>query len=318
MTNDDRPSRPDTGMDPEQRAFYEFVLDAGRRDTAPEDLGARLLERIDHRSRIELYAAEARPRRRVLISAVCILLAAAAAALLVRRLKEPVSKIAAERPAASSGRPKTPVPDPCRSRISAPGGEPVIDDFEDGDDAIARLEQRVAFWRWAREIDAPGTAPALIPVPHPEATPDNRLAIHVKGGQLLDWGAAVEFTFRPACYDASGYAGIAFRARGPGRIYVAPREPAVIPIAEGGTASSIATTRMSSRWISTRPSEATTCVGSKCECAVSASRRSIPAASTVWPFSFGPKTLRTTCGSTTSASSVVSETFHRGPKFLRF
>lgn len=235
MTNDDRPSRPDTGMDPEQRAFYEFVLDAGRRDTAPEDLGARLLERIDHRSRIELYAAEARPRRRVLISAVCILLAAAAAALLVRRLKEPVSKIAAERPAASSGRPKTPVPDPCRSRISAPGGEPVIDDFEDGDDAIARLEQRVAFWRWAREIDAPGTAPALIPVPHPEATPDNRLAIHVKGGQLLDWGAAVEFTFRPACYDASGYAGIAFRARGPGRIYVAPREPAVIPIAEGGT-----------------------------------------------------------------------------------
>ena len=61
------------------------------------------------------------------------------------------------------------------------------------------------------------------------------MAQHVKGGQLLDWGATVEFDFRPACYDASKYVGVSFQARGPGRVYVAPRERSVIPIAEGGS-----------------------------------------------------------------------------------
>ncbi len=68
----------------------------------------------------------------------------------------------------------------------------------------------LGFWRWAREIDAPGTAPALIPVPRPDATRANRLAQHVKGGQLVDWGATIEFDFRPACYDASQYVGVSF------------------------------------------------------------------------------------------------------------
>ncbi len=79
----------------------------------------------------------------------------------------------------------------------------MIDDFEDGDDAVSALEQRVGFWRWVREIDAPGTAPALMPVARPEALPENRLALHAKGGRLWDWGAVIEATFRPACYDAS-------------------------------------------------------------------------------------------------------------------
>jgi hypothetical protein len=117
----------------------------------------------------------------------------------------------------------------------AEGGAALIDDFEDGDDAVARLEQRAGFWRWAREIDAPGTAPALLPSPRPDPTAANRLAIHVKGGALRDWGAVVEVSFRPPCYDASRYAGFTFEARGPGRIYVAPREVSVIPLAEGGT-----------------------------------------------------------------------------------
>jgi hypothetical protein len=51
----------------------------------------------------------------------------------------------------------------------------------------------------------------------------------------VDWGATVEFDFRPACYDASNYGGVSFQARGPGRIYFAARERSVIPIAEGGS-----------------------------------------------------------------------------------
>ncbi|MFZ5892574.1 MAG: hypothetical protein ACOY0T_16065 [Myxococcota bacterium] len=138
-----------------------------------------------------------------------------------------------------------PVFDPCTERnvavaptsVSAPtrSSDFLIDDFEDGDDAILPHPGRQAFWRWVRETDAPGTAPALLPIPRPGATAVNRLALHVKGGRLSDWGAAVEFTFSSSCYDASAYAGIAFSARGPGRIYVAPREPAVIPLAEGGS-----------------------------------------------------------------------------------
>ncbi|HEY3256308.1 MAG TPA: hypothetical protein VGJ91_20255, partial [Polyangiaceae bacterium] len=125
--------------------------------------------------------------------------------------------------------------DPCLALATSSGSEPAIDDFEDGDDAIQPFEGRAGFWRWAREIDAPGTAPALIPVPRPDATRANRLAQHVKGGQLLDWGATIEFDFRPACYDASKYVGVSFQARGPGRIYAAARERSVIPVAEGGS-----------------------------------------------------------------------------------
>jgi predicted aconitase len=57
----------------------------------------------------------------------------------------------------------------------------------------------------------------------------------VKGEQLKDWGASVELTFQPRCYDASTYEGIAFSARGPGRIYVALRQVDVIPPEFQGT-----------------------------------------------------------------------------------
>lgn len=223
----------------DERAFFDFVLGAGRGETAPPNLGERVLARVAYRERLAQHARPRRSRQRATIAALSVGLAVAAAFAIAPRFREPPPPIAAEQPPASAAVPapasKRVVPDPCRERRSAPGLAPLIDDFEDGDDAIASLEERAGFWRWPREIDAPGTAPALIPSPRPEPTPESRLAIHVKGGELVDWGATVEFTFRPACYDASKYAGIAFAARGPGRIYVAAREPAVIPIAEGGT-----------------------------------------------------------------------------------
>jgi hypothetical protein len=63
----------------------------------------------------------------------------------------------------------------------------------------------------------------------------NRQALHVKGARLSDWGASVEFTFQPACYDASAYRGLALRAKGPGRVYLAAREVRLIPPEGGGT-----------------------------------------------------------------------------------
>lgn len=234
--------------DDEQRAF-ESLLDAAREEAPPPELGERVLDQLAYRSRLEQLAVRPprRPGYRAAAGALALLAACLLLTLFARRPSAEVS-IAPEQPAPvnePSGVPAaaSPVPtqapvEPCVSPAPAGGSEPLIDDFEDGDDAIRPLEGRAGFWRWPREIDAPGTAPALMPVPRPDATRGNRLAQHVKGGQLLDWGATIEFDFRPACYDASNYVGVSFQARGPGRIYFAARERSVIPIAEGGSCQS--------------------------------------------------------------------------------
>lgn len=147
---------------------------------------------------------------------------------------------AAERPPLSSARPLTGIvtASPCPQNATGAGKQPLIDDFEDGDDEVLRIESRSGLWRWARDTDAPGSAPALLPIPRANASAANRMAMHVKGGRLLDWGAIVEFNFKPACYDASVYGGLRFQARGPGRVFISPREIGTIPTAEGGTCTS--------------------------------------------------------------------------------
>ncbi|HET7544937.1 MAG TPA: carbohydrate binding domain-containing protein, partial [Polyangiaceae bacterium] len=236
-----------TTNDDERRAF-DRLLDAARKEAPPAELGERLQEQLAYRARLERLVGSPPAARGYRAAALALALLAAGVLILLFALK-PRADVAitaeqaasASKPAGSAAAPPAPAPpadDPCRSIVPAAGSEPLIDDFEDGDDAIRPFEGRAGFWRWAREIDAPGTAPALIPVPRPEATRTNRLAQHVKGGLLVDWGATVEFNFRPACYDASNYVGVSFQARGPGRIYFAPRERAVIPVAEGGSCQS--------------------------------------------------------------------------------
>lgn len=216
-----------------------LVKAAAKRETAPPELAERVLEGVAYRQRLEAPLRAARARRLRAVSATAVVLAAAAAWLLFRRaplpaiLPEPMA--AGSRPAPSASVKALPIVDPCRARVSARGDAATIDDFEDGDDGLPPLEGRAGFWRWARESDAPGTAPALLPVPRPAAARGNRLALHVKGGRLFDWGATVEVNFKPPCYDATKYAGIAVSARGPGRIYVSLREVDVIPPFEGGT-----------------------------------------------------------------------------------
>lgn len=238
-----------TSTNEDDRRAFERLLDAAREEAPPPELGERVLDQLAYRKRLEQFAVSP-PNRRGYRAAAGALALFAAGVLLVQFALEPAADapIAAEHTEASrrssgapgaaplvSARPTSAEIDPCLSAAQAAGSEPLIDDFEDGDDAVLPFEGRVGFWRWPREIDAPGTAPALIPVPRPDATRGNRLAQHVKGGQLLDWGATVEFDFRPTCYDASRYAGVSFQARGPGRIYFAARERSVIPIAEGGS-----------------------------------------------------------------------------------
>jgi len=239
--------------DDDDRRLLEQLLEVARADAPPVQLGERVLDHVAYRMRLEQFAGMRPARRRVALGVAAGVAVAAAAGAFVLLRPNPSHEpaiIAAERArpasggsaqpaaaaaAAASNQPAAPVVDPCVERVVANGSAPLIDDFEDGDDAVLPLDGRAGFWRWAREIDAPGTAPALIPLPRPDAPRGNRLALHVKGGLLVDWGATVEFNFRPSCYDASKYAGISFQARGPGRVYLAPREVEIIPIAEGGT-----------------------------------------------------------------------------------
>jgi hypothetical protein len=238
-----------TTNEDEHRAF-ERLLDAARQDSPPPELGERVLDHLAYRKRLERLAVSPPSRHGFRAAAgIGALALAAAGVLLLLFARKPATDVSIaaehERPLESAAasaatltapaQPALLAVDPCLSVVQAPGNEPLIDDFEDGDDAVRPLEGRTGFWRWPREIDAPGTAPALIPVPRPDATRGNRLAQHVKGGQLLDWGATIEFDFRPTCYDASKYVGVSFQARGPGRIYFAARERSVIPIAEGGS-----------------------------------------------------------------------------------
>jgi len=213
-------------------------------EAAPPHLAARVLESVAYRQRLEAPVAAAH-RARLLrrVAAAGAVAALAAGVWLWARTPLPLPRIAAERPTpaaanvANSAAPHAvePSADPCRVRVASGGQAPLIDDFEDGDDVLAPLEQRAGFWRWARESDAPGTAPALMPVPRVNATAHNKLALHVKGGELFDWGATVEVSFRPPCYDATSYDGIKLQARGPGRVYVALREVSEIPPFEGGS-----------------------------------------------------------------------------------
>lgn len=234
-------------LNPGDPINIQELIGVARLDKPEENLAERVLGGITYRRALALDSAVATEppvasRGRFVASGFAVLAVAAGAVLWLRAASAPPRiKITPEQssatPAANSkpASSTTPPVDPCDERRTAVGAQPLIDDFEDGDDEIARLEDRSGLWRWVRDTDAPGTAPALLPIPRPNAHAGNRLAIHVKGGRLLEWGAVVEFNFVPACYDASVYRGLSFQAKGPGRIFVAPREVGVIPVANGGT-----------------------------------------------------------------------------------
>ncbi len=233
------------GSESTPEELQEFI-EAARMEAPQRDLAERLLETLNYRRSLAGAPTASKPRfnpRHVALvaSASALALAAGVWLWLHSAQRKSTADIAPEpaagqkAPSVASSERNPSVPDPCAHRLVASGHQPLIDDFEDGDDTVLPLEGRVGQWRWARDTDAPGTAPALLPIPRPGARASNRMAIHVKGGHLQDWGAIVEFTFNPSCYDASVYQGLSFQAKGPGRIFVAPRQVDTIPVAEGGT-----------------------------------------------------------------------------------
>jgi len=221
--------------------FEQELINSATTDYPPFELASKAIEGIAHRRKVQALAA--RPHK-LSVNITTTLAAVAAAALcfvVPSHYQTQDSKLEPEPSsvplgvAPTNGVPKAPVVDPCANRGTAQGKDALIDDFEDGDDSIVSRDGRGGYWRWARDTDEPGTAPALLPNPRPDAKPGNRQALHVKGEQLRDWGASVELTLQPSCYDVAAYKGITFSARGPGRIYVALRQVDVIPPEFHGT-----------------------------------------------------------------------------------
>jgi hypothetical protein len=216
-------------LEPEDRDLMARLLRSADLDVSPAGYERRLLQRL---------AAPARGPRvdaRRLVIAATALGAVAVLALVLHRGTKPAgpdarhasarsSEIAAEPPPPLDGR-------PC---FRGQGGAPLLDDFEGATGTLLPLDGRQG--RWCLVVDSDPTtcrpAPALL---RPEPSAENRRAMHFQTGELRDWGAVVEARFEPSCYDASAYAGVAFSARGPGRLYVAAREVRVVSARAGGT-----------------------------------------------------------------------------------
>jgi hypothetical protein len=122
----------------------------------------------------------------------------------------------------------------------------VIDDFEDANDRIFKGFERDGFWFSASDKTEGSTITPLAPfvaelLPAAESTKENRYAAHLTAtGEKnwgVVWGAALQWTRQgiKCPLNLSGFAGVRFRAKGPGKIRLSLAVPEVTPKDGGGT-----------------------------------------------------------------------------------
>lgn len=160
-----------------------------------------------------------------------------------------------EPPPAASEMPDGPAPDPnapnadnplvqCASAVGL-GDDPRIDDFEDHDEFILAIDNRDGGWY---DYDDDSNDPQLVEWLAEPGSSDGSLGVmHVQSsgyGEYSGVGFGLRWTETGAehCYyDASYYDGIEFAVRGNGGLRIALQNPAVRPVAEGGTCAAGAT-----------------------------------------------------------------------------
>ena len=107
------------------------------------------------------------------------------------------------------------------SVVLATGQDPLIDDFEDGDEWLPVVDGRDGHWYLVH--DGTGQLQQSAP-PKPESgAPLGGQAMHVQGSGFTEWGAAlgVDLRNQGALYDPRpSYSGLRFWAAGRGRIRV--------------------------------------------------------------------------------------------------
>lgn len=135
---------------------------------------------------------------------------------------------------------------PCAAP-SKPTDVALLDDFEDGDGHLFKAFERDGWWFAAGD---PTEGAKVYPpadhfqpdrLPAAESSKDNLFAAHFKAEGQKDWGATwgVALLWESKgirCpLNATGFAGIRFRARGPGTVRVAFAMPETQPTDQGGS-----------------------------------------------------------------------------------
>jgi hypothetical protein len=138
---------------------------------------------------------------------------------------------------------------PCAAP-SPPSDTALLDDFEDGDPAAFGGFQREGWWF---SVGDPTEGGRLTPehgnfrperLPFAEGRRDNVFAAHLRADGQKDWGAVWGVSLHWASrgvrcpLNLSGFAGLRFRAKGPGTVRVAFGVPETEPAEAGGTCTS--------------------------------------------------------------------------------
>jgi hypothetical protein len=136
-----------------------------------------------------------------------------------------------------------PLRDSCVDRgVASDGSEPLIDDLEDGDLAIRKVDQRLG--RWWRYGDDDCDVKDWGPPEAPGGANPSRYAMHVSAKNCGSWGFGVGFGLNEVnghcAYDAGTYDGIAFWARTGGTdetVSFIVRTRQTVPLEFGGDGS---------------------------------------------------------------------------------
>lgn len=133
-----------------------------------------------------------------------------------------------------------------RSCRVAAGSQGLLWDASTSTPSLPNLEGRNGRWlhHWATKTGSERTDAPVITLPGEDGAP--RFALHAAGNHAGGWGAKLGTGFsvhlgadpnevRFDCYDASAYAGVRFRARGNGIVFVLLQTDDSIPAALGGT-----------------------------------------------------------------------------------
>lgn len=134
---------------------------------------------------------------------------------------------------------------PC-GKSAPPSDAALVDDFEDGDDHIFKGFEREGYWFAASDKTEGSTISPSSPfaaelLPAAEATKENRYAVHFTAAGEKNWGvvwgAALQWTKDglKCPLNVSSFAGVRFRAKGPGSVNVKLAVPEVTPKDQGGS-----------------------------------------------------------------------------------
>jgi hypothetical protein len=133
---------------------------------------------------------------------------------------------------------------PC-GRESPPSDAALVDDFEDGDGKLFKGFEREGYWfsvgdKTEGSVVKPSGTFAAELLPATDATHDNRYAAHLSASGQKDWGVAWGATLAwvrkgVRCpLNLSAFAGLRFRAKGPGTIRAVLAVPEVQAKEYGG------------------------------------------------------------------------------------